>query len=81
MLTKYIQAAMRHAKYQILEKDGIFYGEIPGFQGVYADTDTLEECREELQEVLEEWILLGLQLGHALPIVDGIELKVKLEPV
>jgi len=81
MLTKYIQAAMRGAKYQILEEEGIFYGEIPGFQGVYSDTDTLEECREALQEVLEEWIVLGLQLGHVLPIVDGIELKVKLERV
>jgi predicted RNase H-like HicB family nuclease len=80
MLTKYIQAAMQRAKYEILE-DGIFYGEIPGFQGVYADTDTLEECREQLQEVLEEWIVLGLQLGHPLPVVDGIELKVKLERV
>lgn len=46
MLSKYIQAAMRRAKYQILEEDGIFYGEIPGFQGVCADTDMLEECRE-----------------------------------
>lgn len=80
MLTSYIRAAMRQAKYEILE-DGIFYGEIPGFPGVYSDTDTLEECREELQEVLEEWIVLGLQLGHVLPIVDGIELKVKLERV
>lgn len=61
---------MKRAKYEILE-DGIFYGEIPGFQGVYADTDTLEECREQLQEVLEEWIVLGFQLGHSLPIVDG----------
>jgi len=43
--------------------------------------DTLEECREELQEVLEDWILFGLQLGHSLPVVDGIELKLKKVPV
>ena len=76
MLTKYIQAAMRQAKYEILE-DGIFYGEIPGFQGVYADTDTLEECREQLQEVLEEWMLFRLLDGLPLPKVDGMELKFK----
>ncbi len=78
MLTQYIQAAMRRAVYEILS-DGTFYGEIPGFQGVYADAETLEVCREQLQEVLEGWIVLGLRLGHTLPIVDGIELVVMQE--
>jgi predicted RNase H-like HicB family nuclease len=76
MLTEYIHAAMHRAKYEILS-DGTFYGEIPGFQGVYANTDTLEECRDELQEVLEGWIILGLQLGHSLPVVEGIDLVAK----
>jgi len=57
MLMNYIRAAMRRARYEILSDDGAFYGEIPGFDGVYANTDTLEACREELEEVLEEWIL------------------------
>ena len=57
MLTNYIRAAMRRARYEILSDDGTFYGEIPGFDGVYANADTFEACREELGEVLEEWIL------------------------
>ena len=73
MLTQYINAAMRRATYEILP-DCTFYGEIPGLRGVYADARTLEECREQLQEVLEGWIILGLRLGHSLPVVDGIEL-------
>ena len=73
MLTEYIRAAMRRAVYEILE-DGTYYGEIPGFQGVYANTETLAGCAEELQEVLEGWIVLGLRLGHSLPAVEGIEL-------
>ena len=56
MLSEYIRAAMRDARYEILSDDGTFYGEIPGFQGVWANCDTLEECREELAEVLDEWI-------------------------
>jgi len=52
MLTEYLQAAMRRAKYELLPDDGSFYGEIPDFQGVYANARTLESCREELQEVL-----------------------------
>ena len=79
MLTAYIRAAMRQATYEILS-DGTFYGEIPGFQGVYANSQTLENCREELQEVLEGWIVLGLQLGHTLPAINGISLLVEKEP-
>ena len=76
MLTEYICAAMRRAAYEILP-DGTYYGEIPGFQGVYANADTLEACREQLQEVLEGWIVLGLRLGHSFPIVDGLELNIE----
>ena len=39
----------------------------------------LRFCREELQEVLEGWIVLGLRLGHTLPGVDGITLAVERE--
>jgi predicted RNase H-like HicB family nuclease len=77
MLTEYIIAAMKRARYEILSDDGTFYGEIPGFEGVYANAETLERCREELQEVLEEWILFRVSRNLALPIVEGIELKIK----
>jgi predicted RNase H-like HicB family nuclease len=74
MLTDYLDAAMFHARYEILE-DGSFYGEIPELRGVYANRKTLEECRQELKSVLEGWIILGLRLGHSLPVVDGIDLN------
>jgi predicted RNase H-like HicB family nuclease len=73
MLTKYIEAAMHRATYELLE-DGTFYGRIPECQGVWANAETLEACRDELQEVLEGWIILGLRLSHTLPIIDGIDL-------
>jgi len=78
MLTEYIRSAMRLAKYEILS-DGTFYGEIPGFQGVYANEETLEACREQLQEVLEGRIILGLRMGHTLPTINGIELAIQRE--
>lgn len=71
MLTDYIHAAMSRAKYDILE-DGTYYGEIPGFRGVWADSGSLEACRTALQSVLEDWIVLGLQLGHRLPRLPGV---------
>ncbi len=73
MLTDYIHAALRRAKYEIIE-NGQYYGEIPGFDGVWASSATLEECRDELRETLEDWLVLGLRMGHSLPVVDGINL-------
>ena len=77
MLTKYVAAAMHHATYEILSDDGSYYGEIPEFQGVYANAENLEDCRNELEEVLEEWILFRVSANLPLPTIDGIELKVK----
>ena len=73
MLITYIQSAMRLATYEILE-DGQYYGEIPGFQGVWAQAENLETCRDELQSALEDWLILGLRMGHKLPVVAGIQL-------
>jgi len=76
MLTDYIKAALRRAHYEILSDDGSFYGEIDGFPGVYANADTLEACRDELEEVLEEWILLRVSRHLELPVIDGLSPRV-----
>ena len=75
MLTKYIEAAMREAKYKILDDNEGFWGEIPGLQGVWANADTLEKCRDQLQSALEEWIIFGLQFNDPFPEVDGLTIK------
>ena len=77
MIREYIDAAMTRAQYETLSDDGSWYGEIPGFQGVYSNAATLEECRIELEEVLEEWLLFSISRNLDVPVVDGIELKVK----
>ena len=76
MLTSYIRAAMRQAKYEILRDDGRYYGEIPGFQGVYANAELLEECRDELESTLEDWILFRVSRNLPLPAAGGIKLEV-----
>ena len=68
MLTNYIRNAMKRAKYEILPDDGSIYGEIPGFEGVYANADNLEDCREELEDVLGEWTLLRVYKNLSLPV-------------
>jgi predicted RNase H-like HicB family nuclease len=77
MIREYMAAAMKSARYEILEDDGSYYGEIPGFQGVYSNAPQLEECRKMLEEVLEEWLLLSISMGFSVPVVDGLDLKAR----
>jgi len=77
MLLDYFKAAMRHARYEILSEDGTFYGEIPECNGVYANAKTLESCRDELEEVLEEWVLFRVYKNLPIPIVDGFNISIK----
>lgn len=72
MLTSYIRAAMRKAKYEILPDDETFYREIPGFDVVCANAETLEDRRDELEEVLEEWVLFLVSQNLPLPVVDSV---------
>lgn len=57
MLMEYMNAALDIAQYKRLE-DGSWFSEVPPLQGVWANAPTVEECRKELLEVIEEWILL-----------------------
>ncbi len=76
MLTRYLRAALHRATYKALD-DGSFFGEIPGFDGVWANAGSLEACREELEEVLEEWILFRVSRQLPLPAVDNLELRIR----
>ena len=67
MLRSYLDAAMRHATYEQIEGDEGVYGEIPGFDGLWASAPTHDACAEELASALEDWVIAGLQLGHDLP--------------
>ena len=77
MLSDYLRAAFHRAHYEILSDDGTFYGEIEGFEGVYANAETLEACREELAEVLEEWLLFRVSRGLSLPTVNGLSITIQ----
>ena len=71
MLIDYVQKAMRLARIERIE-DGTYFGSIPRFRGVWANAKTKVACRRELQEVLEEWIVINLRLGAALPRMPGV---------
>ena len=66
MLSDFIAKKLKTAKYKILKR-GQYFGEIPGVKGVWASAATLEECRSELQEVFEEWLLFKLRDQEQIP--------------
>jgi len=74
ILTDYVSQALAQAIYDKLG-DGTFAGRIPLCAGVVAFGTTLHECEAELHSTLEDWILVGLKLGHSLPVIDGIDLN------
>lgn len=79
ILAEYVELAMQDADFVIFVEDGTYFGEIYGFQGVWANADTLEECRRELKEVLEGWIILGIELGHEIPVLPSMNLADKVK--
>ena len=75
MLRAYLGSAMARARFERLEGDEGYYGEIPGLDGLWASAASLDACREELASALEDWVVAGLQLGHELPSIDGVTLS------
>ena len=74
MFEEYLNAGMHLAKYELLENNEGFFASIPGAQGVWANEDTLEKCRDELRSAFEDWVLIGIRLGHELPELNGVRL-------
>jgi len=73
-LTDYINSALADAEYDKLE-DGSFVGRIPKCKGVIAFAKSLRKCEDELRSTLEDWIFVGIKLGHHLPVINGISLN------
>ena len=78
MLIDYIQTAMRRAHYELME-NGRFFGSIADCNGAWGDGATLEECRSELQSALEDWILIRVRQGLAVPTIDGLDINPQAE--
>lgn len=74
MIREYIDAAMARARYEIIQDEEPFYGEVPELQGVWASGKTLEECRRNLAEVVDGWVLVRLARGLPIPPLGDVTL-------
>jgi predicted RNase H-like HicB family nuclease len=82
MFAEYIQAALEKAEYEIIDNPDPYYAHVPGLVGVWATGKTFEECRKELIEVIEEWIVAKLQWGQSVPLMGGLTISTSAkEPI
>ena len=71
MILQYIEKALSHARYEIIEDLNPYYGEVPELPGVWATGPTLEECRKNLIDVIEGSIIVRLKRGLPIPPIDN----------
>ena len=73
---EYCEKAIEKAEYKKLE-DGTWFAEVPGFHGVWASSNTVEECRKELISVLVEWLVLKLRDQDPIPEINSLRLEIR----
>ena len=75
MITRYLDRALKRARYR--QVDGaIFCATISGLRGVIATGPSLEVCRDQLAEVVEEWVLVRVARGLGVPALGGVRVEV-----
>lgn len=75
MISEYLKEALKRASYEIIDDEEPFYGEVSELQGVWASGKTLEECRQNLLDVVEGWILLRLSRGTNIPALSQVQIE------
>ena len=75
MLLRYIETALEQAHYEMIEDEEPFYGEVPALTGVWATGQTLEACRNNLAEAVEDWVLFSVAKGLVLPALGNVVIR------
>ena len=75
MLIQYIHAAIGRAKYEVILDEGLYYGEVPELEGVWATGKTFEECSRNLEEVIDEWVAFRLRNRLPMPRIGDYTIK------
>jgi predicted RNase H-like HicB family nuclease len=75
VLIEYIEEALKRARYEIINDEEPYYGEVPELRGVWATGKTLEECRKNLKEVIEGWLIISIKKGLPIPELGDLLVK------
>ncbi len=76
VITNYISEALHRARYSVVD-GGVFCATVPGLPGVIATAASLEACRDELAQVVEEWVLVRVSRGLAIPRLGAARVQVR----
>jgi predicted RNase H-like HicB family nuclease len=76
MITKYVAKALERAAYQPIE-DGSYCATVRGLRGVLATGTSVEECRQNLAEVVEAWLLVRVAQHLPIPTLGGVTIRVR----
>jgi predicted RNase H-like HicB family nuclease len=76
MITKYIAKALARAVYEPIEK-GAFGATVRGLRGVLATGFSVEQCRQNLAEVVEEWLLVRVAQHLPIPRLGGVTVRIR----
>jgi predicted RNase H-like HicB family nuclease len=71
MFSEYVAIALEKAQYKVIADEYPYFAEVPELEGVWAAGKSIEDCRRELIEVIEEWIVARLQRGLSIPSLNG----------
>jgi predicted RNase H-like HicB family nuclease len=75
MITEYVQEALKRAKFELINDEEPYYGEVTELRGVWATGKTLEECRHNLVEVIDGWLVVRLRKGLPIPPLGKYKVK------
>lgn len=67
MFQEFLTSYLQKAQYELIDRGKTYYGEIRELRGVWATGKSLEECRKNLIDTLEGWVLLRLRKGLSIP--------------
>ncbi len=81
MIQQYIHAALRQASYELIDDGNRYFASVPGLTGVWSEGTTIEECRETLAEVIEDWVWAHIKHGVEVPEINGVTIRPNLETV
>jgi predicted RNase H-like HicB family nuclease len=73
MLIEYLEAALRKAHYELME-DGRIFATIKPLKGLWANGDTVEECRANLLDTLEDWLFISIRERMQIPRIEDVSL-------
>lgn len=75
LITDYINKALELAEYSE-DENGVIVAKVPDTT-FFSQGDSFEEARENLKDAIEGNLIIALQMGFELPVLDNLRFETK----